>query len=236
MRRGRDLASFVSFTHSPTPISRLVFITFGNDVRAYVVSTGALGLVFSGHSAAISGISEHPNNAKQLLTSSLDGTLRAWDTDDAACLYTLDIGAPVTHLCAVLSSASSSTLLDRALVYIAVAQLGDAPRGDYPLGNEVACLRPRPLATAFAFTVSTTGRSRVLPKTLVLEVDLALRRPTRCLGRGQGFVVGLEGRSCAAGGRVVAFALRRRLYVWRSNPGGGVCKQFCDTDSYFPST
>ena len=183
--------------------------------------TGSLVLTFSGHSSAVSGVIEHPTNFKQLVTSSLDGTIRGWDVDDAACLYTINIGLPVTHLCAPSSTHSKGvTCADGALVYAAVACCKDSTKNDYPLGNEVACLRPRPLATAFAFTVTESGRRRLPPNSFVVEVDLVLRTLTRRIGRGQGFIVGIEGRRSEQGDATVVFAMRRRLYVWRSTRSG----------------
>ena len=172
----------------------------------------------------MSGIAEHPTNARQLLSSSLDGSLRVWDADDAACLDVVDLGVPITHLSAprLHDDPGSSASSGNAFAYIAVS-VGGEPGSEYPLGNEVACLRPRPLATSFAFAVNTTGRSRPAPRSLVVEVDLALRRPTRRLGGGRGFVAGLESRCqgpAAAATRTVVFALRRRLYVWRSGEFG----------------
>lgn len=208
--------------------ARHVYVSRGAEVRAYAVSTGSLVLVFSGHTAAVTGLAEHPSNARQLVTTSLDGTIRTWDTDDAACLYSVNLGVPITHLCAPVYSRTAGGEASGALIYVAAALRGGAAGDDFPLGNEVACLRPRPLATAFAFTVAASGRRRAPPQVAVLEVDLAQRRPSRRLAQGRGFVVGLDGRSLggAADGRVVVFALRRRLYVWRSGSlgGEGVCE------------
>ncbi|CAO1615644.1 unnamed protein product [Parajaminaea phylloscopi] len=48
--------------------------------------------------ASLSGILIHPTNPLQLLTASLDGTIRVWDFLDAILLRTIDVGFPVTHL------------------------------------------------------------------------------------------------------------------------------------------
>lgn len=168
-------------------------------------------------------MAEHPTHARQLVTASLDGTIRTWDTDDAVCLFSIDLGVPITHLCAPAIPRGASGHAGGALIYVATALRGGATGDDFPLGHEVACLRPRPLATAFAFTVAASGRRRAPPQVLVLEVDLVLRRPTRRLAQGQGFLVGLDGRYLLGGvaGRAVVFALRRRLYIWRSGCPGG---------------
>lgn len=192
---------------------RHMYVTRGSEVRTYAISTGSLIQTFRGHTGLVTGVAEHPTNARQLLTTSLDGTLRSWDTDDAACLFVINLGVPVTRLCAPATGPCDNA----ARAYVAVALRGGALNDDYPLGNEVGCLRPRPLATAFAFAVNASGRSRIAPRSAILEVDLALRKPTRRLGQAQGFIMGIDGRQDGLGGRVVVYAVRRRLYVWRAN-------------------
>jgi WD40 repeat protein len=207
-----------------------VYVTSSNDVRAYAVASGAAILTFAGHTAPVTGVVEHPSFPKQLVTSSLDGTLRSWDVDDGACLRIIRIGVPITRLCAPALHPNSSS----PLVYIAAA-LRRGEEGDgYPLGDEVACLRPRPLATSFAYTVSESGHSRATPKSAVFEVDWVHGKVTRRIGGHDGFVVGLDGRchELAGGGldRTVVFALRRRLYVWRSGPSGAFQCDWCTAD------
>lgn len=50
--------------------------------------------------ATVTGILIHPANPMQLLTSSMDGTIRVWDFLDAILLRTIDVGFPITHLTA----------------------------------------------------------------------------------------------------------------------------------------
>ncbi|CAO1631778.1 unnamed protein product [Sympodiomycopsis kandeliae] len=52
------------------------------------------------HTAAITGLIIHPHNPLQLITSSLDGTVKIWDYLDAVLLKSIDVGYPVTHLAA----------------------------------------------------------------------------------------------------------------------------------------
>lgn len=42
----------------------------------------------------------NPSNPFQLFSGSIDGILRVWDFVDAQLLATIDVGAPITHLCA----------------------------------------------------------------------------------------------------------------------------------------
>jgi NET1-associated nuclear protein 1 (U3 small nucleolar RNA-associated protein 17) len=41
-----------------------------------------------------------PHNAFQLITASLNGCIMVWDFLDASLLQVIDLGQPVTHLCA----------------------------------------------------------------------------------------------------------------------------------------
>jgi len=55
------------------------------------------------------------------------------------------------------------------------------------------CLRPRPLATAFAFAVNASGRSRIAPVVPSWRSILPYESHTRRLGQAQGFIMGLMG-------------------------------------------
>lgn len=52
------------------------------------------------HTAPITGIAINPSNSFQLLTSSLDGTIKVWDYLDAILLRTIDVGFPISHMIA----------------------------------------------------------------------------------------------------------------------------------------
>ena len=56
--------------------------------------------VSESHTAAITGLALNPANALQLLTCSLDGTIKVWDYLDAVLLKTIDLGFPVSHMVA----------------------------------------------------------------------------------------------------------------------------------------
>jgi len=42
----------------------------------------------------------NPQNSFQLFTGSADGTLRTWDFIDAVLLRTIDVGNPISYICA----------------------------------------------------------------------------------------------------------------------------------------
>jgi NET1-associated nuclear protein 1 (U3 small nucleolar RNA-associated protein 17) len=52
------------------------------------------------HTDLITGILLSPENSFQLITSSLDGTIKVWDFMDGALLQTLDLAQPIYHVCA----------------------------------------------------------------------------------------------------------------------------------------
>jgi len=52
------------------------------------------------HTAAITGLCVNPHNSLQLLTSSLDGTIKVWDYLDALLLRTIDVEFPISHMIA----------------------------------------------------------------------------------------------------------------------------------------
>lgn len=80
---------------------RVCFAPVGAIVRAYSVVTGALLTTFVGHTAPVSGVALHPTIARQIVTSSIDGSLRVWDADDGTCLKTIVTGLPLVRLASV---------------------------------------------------------------------------------------------------------------------------------------
>lgn len=50
------------------------------------------------HTAKITGIALHPLIPLQLITTSLDGTVKVWDFLDGALLASYDVGFPISHL------------------------------------------------------------------------------------------------------------------------------------------
>ena len=187
----------------------------------------------TGHSAVVTGMALHPTNRRQLLTSSLDGTLRAWDADDGACLRTMQLGAAIVRL----ASPSRWPVAARPVVYVVLLGEG-ADAGAYPVGNEVACLRPRPLAAAFAFTVDDAGRRLEPPRSLILEVDLSptpkgQRPATHPVSTANGFVTGIEAVALSSphgkeAEGVGAGGDTARAIVWTSRSKVSVCTAAAD--------
>ncbi|PWN42516.1 WD40 repeat-like protein [Ceraceosorus guamensis] len=91
------------------------FVATGNSVRIFARSTGevvsTLSVQTSGsgssqprrradlvHTARITAIALHPTNPLQLVSASMDGTLKVWDYLDATLLRSVDLKFPITHL------------------------------------------------------------------------------------------------------------------------------------------
>lgn len=86
-------------------------MAISNSVKVYSMSTGQIvstlpgrttagGIDSSaGHSDKITALSLNPDSPFQLITASLDGTLKVWDILEATLLETIKVGLPITHLC-----------------------------------------------------------------------------------------------------------------------------------------
>ncbi|UZJ50992.1 hypothetical protein CBS101457_000312 [Exobasidium rhododendri] len=105
----------------PTVFTRdadFFFVAASSSVRIYSRITGQLVSTLSSaastssrttwsgrqvtdsHAALITGLSLNPANSLQLLTCSLDGTIKVWDYLDAILLRTIDLGFPISHMIA----------------------------------------------------------------------------------------------------------------------------------------
>ena len=82
---------------------RLLFVPIGNNIRSYSVATGIPLVTFIGHTSYITGINFHPIYTHQLITTSLDGTIRIWDQDDGTCIKVILINSPITRLASALA-------------------------------------------------------------------------------------------------------------------------------------
>lgn len=91
------------------------FSVVGTSVRIYSVATGKVVSTLSstsvsssssrlargdGHTDTITATIVNPENPFQLLTASLDGTIKIWDYLDAVLLQTIHVGRPISHMCA----------------------------------------------------------------------------------------------------------------------------------------
>lgn len=56
--------------------------------------------VGEGHTDLITTVLVNPLNAFQLITASLDGCIKVWDFLDAVLLQTIEVGKPISHMCA----------------------------------------------------------------------------------------------------------------------------------------
>lgn len=87
----------------------------GSAVRIYSASTGRVVSTLSssatsssgsrittgeGHSDVITAAILSPENPFQLITASLDGCVKVWDFLDAVLLRTIDVGKPISKMCA----------------------------------------------------------------------------------------------------------------------------------------
>jgi WD40 repeat protein len=228
---------------------RHVYVTCGDSIRCHSTRNGEILFTCSGHTDAVSGIAAHPLLSRQIITSSLDGTLRIWDADDGAFIRQVDVGAPISHIATTQLPAKSAAVVYLVVIVkqpksaaAAALQQHAGSRGsvrvDYPLGDEVACLRPRPIGSSFVHTVGPSGGTRASPRSAVVELDLSSGNITQLIFRKEGFFVGMEARcmgaSPVAGAQqgevtpdiVLSFAVRRSVYVWRSSAVGSTLHKY----------
>ena len=62
---------------------RVLYLPAGASVQLTAVSTGAPLGALVGHAAPVTGVALHPTHPRQVLTTSLDGTLRTWSLERA---------------------------------------------------------------------------------------------------------------------------------------------------------
>ncbi|KAF9074836.1 quinon protein alcohol dehydrogenase-like superfamily [Rhodocollybia butyracea] len=79
----------------------------GSSVKIFATSTGQLVSTLSSPSSstdasqeALTSVVLNPQNVFQIITGSLDGSIRIWDYLDATLIRTLYIGQPIHHICA----------------------------------------------------------------------------------------------------------------------------------------
>jgi NET1-associated nuclear protein 1 (U3 small nucleolar RNA-associated protein 17) len=94
---------------------RYFFSAAGSAIKVHSTTTGEIVSTLSppissnaeksqfgarGHSEAITCIILNPDNPFQLITGSLDGTIKLWDFMDGVLLQTIDLAQPIHYLCA----------------------------------------------------------------------------------------------------------------------------------------
>jgi NET1-associated nuclear protein 1 (U3 small nucleolar RNA-associated protein 17) len=72
------------------------------DIVSTVSASSGVGTTSAdtSHTATITSAILNPENTYQLITGSLDGTIRIWDFLDGALLQTIDVGQPIHRICA----------------------------------------------------------------------------------------------------------------------------------------
>eukprot|EP00750_Incisomonas_marina_P006245 INCI14384.3.p1 GENE.INCI14384.3~~INCI14384.3.p1 ORF type:complete len:1025 (+),score=154.79 INCI14384.3:243-3317(+) len=91
--------------------AKFCFCVQDSSVRVLAVKTGLTVGVLAGHTQRVTSVAINPSNEFQLLSSSLDGTVRAWDFVDAVCLRKWDIGRPIYNLIPVPAISSTVVLV-----------------------------------------------------------------------------------------------------------------------------
>lgn len=93
------VASSSSVKIFSTTTGRLVS-TLSSILTTASTSSGNAPATRAGHSAPITGMALNPANVLQLITSSLDGTIKVWDFLDGILVRTINVGYPITHMLA----------------------------------------------------------------------------------------------------------------------------------------
>ncbi|PWN33181.1 WD40 repeat-like protein [Meira miltonrushii] len=90
------------------------FVASGSTIRIYSTNSGRLVSTLSStssdgsngttsssisqHTATITGLAINPANAAQLISCSLDGTIKVWDFFDGNLMNTISLALPITHM------------------------------------------------------------------------------------------------------------------------------------------
>ncbi|KAI8071202.1 quinon protein alcohol dehydrogenase-like superfamily [Gongronella butleri] len=107
-----------------TTDSRYFFTGVGCSIKIYSIATGAVVKVLSppnsagAHQDKVTAVVLNPDNPLQLISASMDGTIKIWDYNDEVLLRTFQMGGPVKQL--ILSPAQPD------YAYILVTPPGDA--------------------------------------------------------------------------------------------------------------
>ena len=136
--------SSISHLHSPLPDSyplqssdgKRLYLCSGDEVRSFCSLTGApLGTRFVGYTAEVTGVAFHPGHpgGQILLSASLDGTIRTWNSHDGSPGAILNAPGPVESM----AVPSGKTQHSRDLVFISCWQRVGEQEGDHAEGGRV---------------------------------------------------------------------------------------------------
>ena len=115
-----------------------LYLCSGDEVRSFCSLTGApLGTRFVGHTAEVTAVAFHPGHpgGQILLSASLDGTIRTWNSLDGSPGAVLNAPGPVESM-AVPSGKNQHS---RDLVFISCWQRTGEQEGDHAEGGRVHC-------------------------------------------------------------------------------------------------
>jgi WD40 repeat protein len=157
----------------PPPPRSFLYVPIGNEVRSYSIATGAVVARFSGHAGAVTGVCMHPTVPRQLVTSSLDGTLRVWDADDGAALKTVVLGMPLVRLAAAWAGHAHGAAAAARVYAVASIQTGTGTGSGTAAAGEAA--------EAEETEVDTAGAERDVALQRVAAAEYPLGDEPACL-------------------------------------------------------
>ncbi|KAK4534642.1 hypothetical protein CDCA_CDCA02G0667 [Cyanidium caldarium] len=179
----------------------------------------------AGHEGTVTSVTTWPTSqAAQVVSSSLDGTLRIWDVDDGVLIRTIDIGVPVLQCVVNRRLPNVAYVLCRRQFAGTGEKRDRAASGQLPDGAAEASAADappnRPAVAAAAARSHRDGRQVTAPTDAVfvaaVDLDKARWRLLYQNNREQPqLVISGDGQALAStGGRIV--------YVWRCAGQGGL--------------